>query len=181
MQLRDAEAQLKVNPEIDGEIHFVLEGKPLNKDLQLGELKLEDSTVISLRKGSAPQQQPERRTRPKVRDATFNIFRRGRLSDRIDPPGNLDERVAVLQAIGDFSREDCVEALQNSFYDANRACMLLIGETRRPPRPSEAVRVTKKAVDALCRTTTLSREEVVQILVLNQGDEELTRRTLTGA
>jgi hypothetical protein len=63
--------------------------------------------------------------------AIFDIFRRGRLADRETPPVDLAERVRVLQDLGDFPPEACIEALRNSFYDVNRACNALIRDTRR--------------------------------------------------
>jgi hypothetical protein len=88
-----------------------------------------------------------------------------------------------LQDIGDFSREACAEALQNSFYDVNRACIFLVGQDRPQPQHemdglSEFMREHGQLIDNLCKGTNLTRAEVIQIHYLNRGDENLTRALL---
>jgi hypothetical protein len=182
MQLSDAEDQLRVNSQIQGDIYFTLRGKPLDKSLHLRELDLGDSSFISVRSG-VPAPEPKRQVRQKVRDPTFNIFRRGRLTDRLPPPADFEARIAVLQDVADFSREDCVEALQNSFYDVNRACSVLIAkaapQAQHDSHPvSDFVRLHKDTIDELCKTTTLTRAEVIQLHYLHHGNKELTRAVL---
>jgi hypothetical protein len=49
------------------------------------------------------------------------------------PPPDFYQRVELLMEIGDFSREDCENALRQSFYNPDRASMYLLGEPQRAP------------------------------------------------
>jgi hypothetical protein len=130
-----------------------------------------------------PQLQTVKRTRQKVRDDTFNIFRRGRLEDKKTAPDDVEDRIGALQEVGNVCREACLQVLQNTSYDVNRACCLLLPESQ-PAKCgqgmplSEFVRVEAEAITSLCSMTSLGRSEVIQLHYLQDGDAILTRKCL---
>jgi hypothetical protein len=97
-------------------------------------------------------------------------------------PPDIDDRIDLLMDIGALSREDCLDALETSFFDVPCAARLLMKdlfefevreETPEPPVDiSDIIREHQEVIDDLVLRTSREQLDVAQVLGSCDWDPE---------